>query len=242
MSRRRGFTLLEVLLAAALGAVLALATAQVLYVTRRAAVSVERRAETRSLGLALERRLRADLLALVPPGGLHAAGLVGESAERTGSGQELLQGPYLDLGLGEEPPPVDGRDRLTLAVLPPPPPFGRLHEPGEGALWQVVYYVDDDPATPEVGLVREVTRVRDPLPGSDPPLPDALAEEVVGLDVRYFDGTTWQETWDSSASDTIPQLVRVRLAVLRPGQELACEEVWVSSPTSRMGTVPEPVQ
>lgn len=239
---RRGFTLLEVMLAAALGAVLALATAQVLFVTHRASTSMQRRADTRGLGLGLERRLRADLLALVPTGGLYASGLIGESAERAGGGEELLQGQYIDLGLGEEEPPSDGRDRLTLAVYQPPLAFGRLPQLGEGALWQVVYYVDDDPATPETGLMREVTRVRDPLPGSDPPWPDALASEVVGMDVRYFDGTSWQETWDSSASDTIPQLVRVRLAVLRPGQELACEEVWVSPPTSRQGTLPEPVQ
>jgi prepilin-type N-terminal cleavage/methylation domain-containing protein len=239
---RRGFTLIEVILAASLGAVLALATAQVLWVTRRAGTSVRRRAETRGLGLALERRLRADLLALVPPGGLHASGLVGESAERAGSGERLLAGPYLDLGLGEEEPPVEGRDRLTLAVFAPPPAFGHQLAPGEGALLQVVYSVDDDAGTAERGLVRDVTRVRDPLPGSEAPPPDLLAEEVVGLDVRYFDGQTWQETWDSGASDTLPQLVRVRLAVLRPGQELACEEVWVSPPTSRAGAVPEPTQ
>ena len=237
---RRGFTLVEVLLAAVLGAVITLAVAQVLWVTRRAAGSVSRRAEARGLGLAVERRLRADLLAIVPPGGLHASGVVGTSAEGAGTAEDLVPAGIAAPGRTDGPP-VEARDQITLAVLGSPPAFGRLPALGEGAILSVIYRIDDDPGTPERGLVREVLRVRDLAPGAEAPPPEPVAEEVVGLELHYFDGETWTETWDSGASDTLPALIRVRLALLHE-RELSSEELWVSPPTSRTGAIPEALQ
>lgn len=241
---RRGFTLVEVLLAAVLGAVITLAVAQVLWVTRRAAGSVSRRADARGLGLAVERRLRADLLSIVPPGGLHASGVVGTSAEGAGTAEDLVPAGIAAPGWSASAtggPPLQARDQLTLAVLGAPPAFGRLPALGEGALLQVIWRIDDDPGTPERGLVREVLRVRDLAPGAEAPPPEPVAEEVVGLDLFYFDGETWTETWDSGASDTLPALIRVRLALLHE-QELSAEELLISPPTSRAGAIPEALQ
>ena len=75
---------------------------------------------------------------------------------------------------------------------------------GEGALWQVIYKIDDDPETIERGLVRPVARVREPATGSDPEPVEELAQEVVALNLNFFDGSEWTDTWDSSGSDMLP--------------------------------------
>jgi hypothetical protein len=98
-----------------------------------------------------------------------------------------------------------------------------------------VWEVDDDPATAERGLVRRVVRLRDPLPGAAAEPAEVLCEEGVGLDVRYFDGTAWTDTWDSGASDLLPRLVEVRAALVIAG-ELHVLQVAVAPLTARGGT------
>jgi hypothetical protein len=51
-----------------------------------------------------------------------------------------------------------------------------------------------------------------------------LAPEVKSLQFRYFDGTNWADTWDSTVigDDTItpigsPRAIEVRIGVLPPG-------------------------
>lgn len=241
--RRRGFTLVEVLLAAALMSVVALAVGHVVGLCHRAQRSVRANGDFRSLAAAVDRRLSSDLRALVPPGGLYAAGLVGEDA--VGAGGEALVDPEraraaFDLGEADELP-LEERDTLTLAVFPPARAFGEDTPPGEGALWKVVYSIDDDPETPARGLVRTVTRIRDQPAGVDPPDPEPIAPEVVAMDLAFFDGEGWVETWDSGASDTLPLAVRVRLVFDR-GDALVRHDVLVAPPTARPAALPEAVQ
>lgn len=247
----RAFTLLEVLLASSLAVVLGLAVAQVLYVSQRARQRVEARGAERALSSALARRLRADLQAVLPPAGLYASGLTGESEVGGGMGEELLDPSARErtleaLDSGDEPPPWDERDRLVLAVQPPAPAFGDAVPPGEGALWQVTYWVDDDPDTEERGLVRLVERRRTRVPTAEPEPPVELAGAVVGLDVQYWDGQAWQETWDSAASETMPLQVRVRLAVAEDedpdADGVRTLTVAVAPPAGRLGEIPEATQ
>jgi hypothetical protein len=42
-----------------------------------------------------------------------------------------------------------------------------------------------------------------------------LAEEVVGLNFRFFDGSEWTDGWDSEASESYPVAVEVNLVVAR---------------------------
>jgi prepilin-type N-terminal cleavage/methylation domain-containing protein len=237
---RRGFTLIEVLLASTLTALIGVAVAQVLYVTDRAQDRVRERGTRRALLNALERRVRLDLNGLLPPGGLYAAGLVGQEADvGGGQGESLLSDELRSQAEAAElPAPIDARHQLTLAVFPPALAFGDEHPSGQGAAWQVVYYVDDDPETEERGLVRATTRIRDPLEGAEPEPVDTLSESVVGMSVAYFDGQDWAETWDSSASDTLPRAVEIRLAVI-DGGEVVELRLTASPPTSRSGQVPE---
>ena len=177
----------------------------------------------------------------MPPGGLYAAGVIGESETRSAGGEDLVEPDLLRAALeqaaseeGPEPP-LEDRDRLVLAVLPPAGAYGRETPIGEGAIWEVEYVVDDDPETEERGLVRRVTRVRDPAEGSEEEPPEQLAEEVVAMDVTYFDGSSgeWAETWDSGASETLPQAVAIDL-VVRLGEEIILYRILVAPPTCRL--------
>lgn len=56
--------------------------------------------------------------------------------------------------------------------------------------------------------------------------PQLLASEVAAIEFRYFDGTAWQISWDSSASGALPTAVEV-LITLNPPQSAAVS----SSPT-----------
>lgn len=44
---------------------------------------------------------------------------------------------------------------------------------------------------------------------------ESLAPEVTELGFRYFDGSEWQDSWDSAESKTLPVAVEITL-VLRP--------------------------
>jgi hypothetical protein len=187
---------------------------------------------------AIARRLQDDLRALVPPGGLYASGLVGEDAKGSSMDEVLLppslQGAPASSGPIDAPPPLDARDRLTLAVAPPATTRGDALPAAQGAFWSVVWEVDDDPATPERGLVRRPVRLRDPLPGALPEPAEVLAEEGLGLSLRYWDGTAWTETWDSGASDLLPLLVEARVALVLDG-DLQVLQVLVAPLAARGG-------
>jgi prepilin-type N-terminal cleavage/methylation domain-containing protein len=233
--RRRGFTLIELLLATALSAIIAVAVGNVVSIMHKTQQRIRDRGDRRSLLAALERRIAADIAAVVPPAGIYAAGLIGENEVGTTGGEALLDpqlASSIEVRPGEDPPPLDERDQLTLAVLPGTAPFGDELPPGEGALWQVVYRIDDDPSTDERGLVREVQRIRDQPTGVDPPPATELCRDVVAMDLAFFDGEVWAEVWDSGASDTLPTAVQVKLVVALQ-DELVVYTILVAPPAGR---------
>lgn len=80
---------------------------------------------------------------------------------------------------------------------------------------RAAYSIDEDPATEVAGLVRQRTRlltevvtVKDPLEGLE-----EVAADVVGLRFRYYDGSDWQDTWDSTQSGTLPKMVEATIHV-----------------------------
>lgn len=241
--KRRGFTLIEVLLATSLSTVIALAVASVLSTQMTARKRIHERSDRRALLSSVDRRLRADLRAVVPPGGLYAAGLVGQDEVSAGGGEDLLpaglQGAAAQATTPNgEPVPLDQRDQLVLAVWPGASAFGEELEDGQGALWQVTYRIDDDPETEERGLVREVARVRDLAVGTDPEPVEQLCPEVIAMNVTYFDGQDWQETWDSGASDTLPTAVAIDLVFVRD-ERVFVYRVHVSTLQARASQLPE---
>lgn len=70
-------------------------------------------------------------------------------------------------------------------------------------------------------LVRKITRdiVTQPAPNPDV---EVLCRGVGGFNLRYFDGTNWNDTWDSTVEDnTLPAAVEVTLTLDRPNGNTA---------------------
>lgn len=191
MKRRRdsAFTLLEVLLASAIMAVSAGAVAGVLRAARdardRANDSALRRAQVRSL----LRHLAADLMATVPPDGVDASGL---------------------MSLDQDAASGHPADELTMSLLPRTLRFGEERPLGHGPIASATWYVDDDPETEELGLCRQLSAIRDPL-GDDPYVIQQIDAQVLGLDLAFYDGEAWVDTWDSGESDLLPAAVSLSL-------------------------------
>jgi hypothetical protein len=64
-----------------------------------------------------------------------------------------------------------------------------------------------------------------------------LAPEVATFRVRYFDGTTWLETWDSDTIGRIPRAVEVTISFLPPKRKPPIFNVAVSKSMNSFRTV-----
>lgn len=244
MTRRdRAFTLIEVLIATSILAVIGLAIAETLRAARDTDRRLQLRSERRAQDRAILERISRDLRALMPPGGTYAAGLVGEQNLRA-SGREVLSLPTEETAadqaaasLQAPSPPYAERDRITISVIPGARRFGSPWPPGTGAIQSIVWEVDDDPTTLERGLVRRPTTVRDPVPGSPAEPCEVVCANACGLMFRYFDGTDWQLTWDSSAQNLIPQAIEVSVAVRDPDGTIRRLVTVVAPLTARPSTL-----
>jgi type II secretory pathway component PulJ len=212
------------IIAATLVAVMGVAIAETLRAARDADRRLQLHAERRAEDQAIVNRMANDLRALMPLPATTAStnfvtGLLGESNPRA-DGRDLLSLPAEEakadqaaLDSGGVSPPYAERDRITISILPGARRFGSLWPAGAGAIQSIIWEVDDDPTTPEFGLVRRPTTIQNPLSGALPEPVEMVGPNVCGITMRYFDGTTWQTTWDSSALSVIPQAIEIALAV-----------------------------
>ena len=80
---------------------------------------------------------------------------------------------------------------------------------------EVEYYIVTDPAAQDrkAGLLVRTTN-RDLLSTTVPVLPEqAVLSNVLSMEVTFYDGTEWKNSWDVPNTDqTLPLAVRVRLA------------------------------
>jgi len=189
----RGFTLLEMLVALAMVGLLSAA----LYMSLSAAMRARSRAEAaigpaRAAALALE-MLKQDLEAAPPPRGVLAGALVGVDstmASDTAQGDTLVFYTTAE-DAGQR---KAGIRRIEL-----------LFEPADG----------------EAGyaLVRAVT---DNLlaPQTPDPVKETLCRKVAAFNLRYYDGSSWQDSWDSTTTgNTLPLAVEAALTVYTPDGE-----------------------
>jgi type II secretion system protein J len=188
-SAQRGFTLLELLIATAVGAVVLLAVQTTFFGALRLHNSTHDRIDE---DLVLQRTLgiiRRDLAGLMLPGGTLSGQLQSDSfsSSLTGSYGDRIT-PDLFTNSGK----IDGWN-----------PFSEVQ--------MVAYYL----AAASGGargkdLVRVVTR-------NLLPVQDAVPEEQVllsGVDsaaMLFYDGTAWTDTWDSSTSTTLPSALKLSL-------------------------------
>jgi general secretion pathway protein J len=195
--RRGGFTLLELVLALSMVAIMAAS----LYASMRVAFRAQSGAETaiepsRTAELAFE-IIRADLQNVVPPTPFENQTV-------------LLAGPF-QASDGKDDRGADGDDVIfyTTADAPDRPS-------ANGDIKKVELVVSSQNATNDHVLVRRVTR--NLLAQIEPtPVEEVICRNIAGFNVRYFDGSDWQTTWDSQqVSDALPSAVEVTLELQRP--------------------------
>ena len=205
---RPAFTLLELLLALAMTAMLSLS----LYMAMSSAM------RARDTATASVNRMRAAVL---------AADLIGKDLESVLPPTGILAGPFIGQNQGGAGAEADDLEFACLGADP-----GLADQPlGEG-IRRVELTVRTDVNPP--ALVRRVTR--NLLAQTQPqPEEEILCRNVRSFAVRYYDGATWQDTWDSTTlGDILPFAVEITLEVVnpadRPGQQTSTYKVVRTTP------------
>jgi prepilin-type N-terminal cleavage/methylation domain-containing protein len=238
MTRRRpapprGFTLLELLCATAIMAMLALS----LYASMRIGFRARDRAlaavgPARSAEVAMD-LVRRDLESALPPRGLMAGSFFGSAGtEMAGTSQVYFYGvasPPADAsnymgyaaggsaGVGRTMGGSSGSGSSSSSSYRGSSAFNRVDPMASGGVKRIELLVRP-PATPggEPDLVRRVTHN---LLAATEPVPDeeVLCRGVTAFAIRYYDGTQWYDEWDSTQyGDCVPMAVEVVLEVARP--------------------------
>jgi general secretion pathway protein J len=188
---RRGFTLLELIVALAMAAILAVS----LYTSLHVALKAKERAEaalepSRTAEVAME-FLRGDFQNAMPPTGLLAGTFEGtdQSDDRGANGDDVNFYSTAD---------------------------GPQHVDANGEMKNVELTIEVPPGSNDHVLVRRVTRN---LLSQVQTYPDeeVICRKVAGFNVRYFTGSDWVDNWDSTQEDnTLPAAVEVTLDLEQP--------------------------
>ncbi len=191
MRRSRAFTLIEMLVAMAMIAVLAgslYASMRIAFGARRTAeAAVEPLAAVESVFEALGR----DLSCAPPPRGILAGPCAGTDGSDDMSGL-----------------PSDTIDFFTRPACSPGTAPGIV---------RVSYGLTD--AEGRRAVARRLT-VNLLAPEEQQPEEEILCDNVLALNFRYFDGADWYDTWDSTAAgDSLPVAVEATVVLEVPGRE-----------------------
>ena len=181
---RSGFTLLELLIAITLMAVITGALYSSLYVAFKAERSAQGALQpARSAALALQ-LLQQDFDAALPPNGILAGAFEGTA------GTGIAGSAVLTFYSGANVP----RDGET-----------------GGNIRQVSLCVQTLPDDPQPVLVRQVTA--NLLASADPVIrTQVLCRRIKAFNLSYFDGSLWQDNWDSTGvGNVLPLAIQVTL-------------------------------
>jgi type II secretion system protein J len=189
--RRRGFTLLELLVAMAMVAILAVSLFASIQITFRA----QKRAEA-----AVEPARTAQL----------AMEMIGQDITNSFAPDGQLGGTFEGTtGTDDRGHEADDIDFYSTADSP-------QHIDANGEIKNIELTVITPVNSTDHVLVRRVTRNLLSLNTTATPDPEFICGHVDSFTVQYFDGTDWAPTWDSTAEDnTLPMAVQVTLNIDR---------------------------
>jgi type II secretion system protein J len=189
----RAFTLLELLVATAMTAVLAgslYATLHVAFKARRSALESVDRARRGELAIEL---LRADIESAVVPKGILAGGFLGEDA-------------------------TEGAGRASDVLMLHCTADGAQAEEGAGDIRMVELACESDEDGEGMVLLRRVT-LNLLATTVQEPTEEVVCRGVRSFNLRYFDGVDWQDAWNSAEHDnTLPRAVEATLELLGAGE------------------------
>jgi type II secretion system protein J len=185
--RSRGFTLIEILLAMTVAAILLVAIQSVFFGALRLRDTTTNRIEE---DLVVQRTLsivRKDLAGIVVPGSV----LLGEfqSVPASELTKDTTQGDRISPDIYTTTGKIDGWNPFSEVQL-------------------VSYYLrNEDGGNGSKSLVRVVTR--NLLPVQEVAQDEqVLMGDIAEAYLEFYDGTTWTDTWDSTTTSTLPTAIR----------------------------------
>lgn len=188
---RGGFTLVEILVAAGLFALLAVGAFELLSAATRTDETLRELGRTRSLADGILERIVRDLEGALATGTSQDPGFLGNDADAG------------DL-------PADTLQFLTISGRP----RGRGDSSVRADFRQILYSLETDLDEDPAGLLRDETFL---LTGSglfdheEFRTVESLSQEAAGLDFEYSDGSSWRTEWDSNVEEGLPKAVRVSI-------------------------------
>ncbi|HEV2296163.1 MAG TPA: type II secretion system protein GspJ [Tepidisphaeraceae bacterium] len=227
MRTPRGFSLLELLLAMAMAAMLALSLYTAMNVALRARTSAHAAVAPTRTGMIAIDLVQRDFESVPPP---------------TGTLGGTFYGGHQPAGMGDH----DHVEFFTIGADPIEGDPADAPPLSEG-IRRIELYVQTDGMDSPV-LIRRVTR--NLMPASEAPADEEiLCRNVRSFSLRYYDGITWQEDWDSTMlDDTLPLAVAITIELgdadpAKPGSRvarvvpLACARVPADSGMMMLGGV-----
>ena len=198
--RRAGFTLLEMIVAAAIFTAVVAGAYALFDGSRRLAARAEARAELLQTARAALRAIEADLRGAVMSGTAYDTGFIGTDGGSEGEPLDVLE--FVSVASPSAEASIDGYKDATKAR--------------RSDLSKVAYWIEKDELKPAHGLVRE--RLGTMLPPESRTRREedveAVSTDVVGLNVRYYDGQ-WRDAWNSQQTRKMPRAVEVTVRVRR---------------------------
>ncbi|XAM00277.1 GspJ family type II secretion system protein [Phycisphaeraceae bacterium D3-23] len=195
-ARRSGFTLLEMILAVAVTAIISVS----MFVSLQVAFDTREKAEDQLAGRRSARvvldRVAIDLEGMLQPTGRIASEFIGTDT-RMGAGRD-----------------ADTIAFVTSAIALPT-------ENAVGDMRAIELTLVPDPN--ELGTNMLVRLVTDNLLVSTTPdpTPQVLARGVVSFNARYFDGGDWLDAWESiEQDDTLPTAIEITLTIRPQRQDI----------------------
>jgi len=197
----QGFTLMELLLGIVMGAVILIVIQTTFFGALRLHNTAHRRIDAdlvvqRALGI-----IRRDLAGLMLPGGT----MVGQ-LQTTSFSSSMTQpaGERVSPDFFTNSGRIDGWT-----------PFSELQ--------QVAYYLAPSPGSLNAkDLVRVVTRNLIPVQEAVPD-EQVLLHGVAAVNVMFYDGIGWTDTWDSEASSTLPRAIKFSLTMASENAQVSLD-------------------
>jgi type II secretion system protein J len=213
-----GFTLLELIVAIALMDMIALSLYSSLYITARSKRNVTDAIRPYQRLIPVFDELREDLQAAMQPNGILAGGFYGEDL----SGGQNQDSDILQFCCASYAPQ---EDEIASNII------------------EVVYELTVDAEQQENVLVRKITVNLLSSKTVDISKQEVIGRGIRSFNLRYYDGYSWLDTWDSTTMDNqLPMAVEVTLTaetdldknrqrdvLYAEGKELTCRRIYLLS-------------